>query len=65
MKTEEAKTQHAKRLLRQTLKKDALIKVDLIRKKIEDESSVSYGSYEEGMLFIIDELDDIILNWHK
>ena len=65
MKTEEAKTQHTKRLLRQTLKKDALIKVDLIRKKIEDESPVSYGSYEEGMLFIIDELDDIILNWHK
>ncbi len=57
------KVKHTQEALRRELKRDALKKLEHIRNNIEREASVSYGSYEEGMLFIIEELDDILLNW--
>lgn len=64
-KKEELELQKRKFLLSTSLKKDALLKVKKITQNIENNIPVSYGSYEEGMLFIIEELDDILLNWEK
>ena len=57
------KIKQTQEALRRELKRDALKKLEHIRSNIEGESPVSYGSYEEGMLFIIEELDDILENW--
>jgi hypothetical protein len=45
------------------LKRMALEKVDLIKLKIESESAFSYGSREQGLEFIVDDLNEVLLNW--
>ena len=59
-----AKNTYQEKILKDKLKKEALQKIDKIRDHILVETPSSYGAgYEENLSIIIEDLDDIILNW--
>jgi len=55
---------YQQKILKDKLKKEAIEKLDLIRDKIESEAACTYGaSFEQNLALIIEDLEDVLLNW--
>ena len=53
-------------ILKSKLKADVINRLNQIRMHIDNEDSCSYGaSYEQNLGIILEDLDDILLNWKK
>jgi hypothetical protein len=51
-------------ILKAKLKTDVINKLNQIRMHIDKEDNCSYGaSYEQNLRIILEDLDDILLNW--
>ena len=49
--------------LSQSLKKEALDKLQRIASHLQDESEFIGVNYIEGMNFVLDDLEEVLLNW--
>jgi len=55
---------YQQKILKDRLKKEAIEKLDLIREKIEAEAPCTYGaSFEQNIALIVEDLEDVLLNW--
>ena len=55
---------YQEKILKDKLKKEAIEKLDLIREKIEAEAPCTYGaSFEQNIALIVEDLEDVLLNW--
>ena len=57
---------YQEKILKDKLKKEAIEKLLQIKQYIEEENQCAYGaSIEQNLTIIIEDLDDILLNWER
>jgi len=57
---------YQEKILKDKLKKEAVNKLLQIKQNIEEENPCAYGaSFEQNLSIILEDLDDILLNWES
>jgi hypothetical protein len=60
------KNLYREKLLEDQLKKEAISKIEMIKTHIESKTPCVYGAdYKQNLTIVIQDLEDILLNWEE